>query len=75
MADKQPSNEKTAHLSFVNNSLHDKELDRPALWGGVLETSWSAVVTKGEAPGSCTSNFQAKSTLFSILPTAALTEI
>ncbi len=29
---------------------------------------------RGERPGSCTcSNFQAKSTLFSILPTAALT--
>ncbi len=44
--------------------------------GGALETSWSAAEREGEGPGSCTySNFQAKSTLFSILPTAALSGI
>ncbi len=48
-----------------------KELDQATLRGEALETSWSAVEREG--PGSCTrSNFQAKSTLFSILPTATL---
>ncbi len=66
----QPSNEKTAHPSFVNNSLHNKvskqkktseerqakkkELDRTMLRGGALETSWSAEEREGEGPGSCT---------------------
>ncbi len=47
-----------------------KELDWDTLQGGALEASWSAAVTDGEGPGSCTrSNFQAMSTLFSVLPT------
>ncbi len=51
-----------------------KELDRaPQRWGA-LEASWSAVERKREKHGTCThSNFQAKSTLFSILPTSAST--
>ena len=48
-----------------------KELDQAALRGGALEASWSAAVMEGEGPGS----FQAKSTLFSILPTSALRHI
>ncbi len=50
-----------------------KELDWATLEGGALETSWSTAGREGEGPGSCTcSNFQAKSTLFSVLSTAAL---
>ncbi len=50
-----------------------KELDRATLRGGALEASWSAAEREGEGHGSCTrSNFQAQSTLFSILLTAAL---
>ncbi len=53
-----------------------KELDRATLQGGALETSWNAAAREGEGPGSCTrSNFQAKSTLFSILPTTALNNV
>ncbi len=47
---KQPSNEKTAHLSFAKNSFHNKdkdkekqakkkELDRAAMWGEALEAA------------------------------------
>ncbi len=89
----RPSNEKTAppHLPTTacmtktskqkktneEKQAKKKELDRAALRGGALEARWSAAVTEGEGPGSCTrSNFQALhsplSTLFSVLPTAAL---
>ncbi len=43
--------------------------------GGALETSLYRTGVRGERPGICIrSNFQAKSTLFSILPTVALKE-
>ncbi len=67
MADKQPSNDKTAHPFFVNNSKHTKtskqkkinkekqakkkELNQATPRGGALETSWCAGKREGEGPG------------------------
>ncbi len=91
MADKQPPNNQamrklpitplpttayTTKTSKQKKTKEEKQLDRAALRGGALEASWSAADREGEGPGSCTcSNFQAKSTLFSVLLTAALNGI
>ncbi len=59
----------------MKKSKKKEELDRVRLgrgFGGKLDRTR----IRGEGPGSCThSDFQAKSTLFSILPTAALIQL
>ncbi len=56
---------KTSKQKKINEEKQakKKELDRVTLWGGALETGWSAAESEGKGPGNCTcSNFQAKST-------------
>ncbi len=84
MVDKQPLNNQamsklpistlsaTAYPTKTSKQTNEEKQAKKKEWC-CGEASWSAAKREREGPGSCTSsNFQAQSTLFSILPTSAL---